>query len=52
MKGSQTASEMRVFRDEEGVELTQLTGHESINHATYFLQSSLTPDGGCLIFTT
>lgn len=29
-----------------------MTGHPSINHPTYFLQSSFTPDGRDLIFTS
>src|SRR5580700_6460282 len=35
-----------------GARVTQLTNHPSINHPTYFLQSSFTPDGRALIFTS
>jgi oligogalacturonide lyase len=30
----------------------QMTSHPSINHATYFLQSSFTPDSATLLFTS
>jgi hypothetical protein len=30
----------------------QVTSHPSINHATYFLQSSITPDGRYILFTS
>ena len=30
----------------------RLTSHPSINHATYFLQSSVTPDGRSLLFAS
>src|SRR5690242_9572304 len=33
-----------------GAQIHQMTDHPSINHATYFLQSSFTPDNRTLIF--
>jgi hypothetical protein len=30
----------------------QVTNHESINHPTYFLQSSFVPDGSAILFTS
>ena len=35
-----------------GRTVRQLTDHPSINHPTYFLQSSFTPDGKALVFTS
>src|SRR5262252_2617494 len=35
-----------------GARIHQMTDHPSINHATYFLQSSFTPDNRTLIFTS
>lgn len=35
-----------------GATVHQLTSHPSINHATYFLQSSFSPDGRTLLFTS
>ena len=35
-----------------GARVHQLTNHPSINHPTYFLQSSFTPDGRAVIFTS
>ena len=35
-----------------GALVHQMTSHPSINHPTYFLQSSFTPDGRKLIFTS
>jgi hypothetical protein len=35
-----------------GVRIHQVTDHPSINHPTYFLQSSFLPDGRSLIFTS
>ena len=35
-----------------GALVRQMTDHPSINHATYFLQSSFTPDNRTLIFTS
>lgn len=46
-------SEYRKFRDADTRALVhQLTSHPSINHHTYFLNSSFTPDGGAVIFTS
>jgi oligogalacturonide lyase len=42
-----------IFRDPvTGVIIHQMTDHPSINHATYFLQSSFTPDNRTMIFTS
>src|SRR5258708_3653627 len=50
-KGTETASELRRFTDPAtGRPMLQLTAHESINHPTYFLQPSFTPDGRQLLF--
>jgi oligogalacturonide lyase len=35
-----------------GVPILQVTDHASINHPTYFLQSSFLPDGSGMIFTS
>jgi oligogalacturonide lyase len=35
-----------------GVPVSQVTDHPSVNHPTYFLQSSFLPDGRSLIFTS
>ncbi len=52
-KGLRFSSEHRVARDEEtGARVHQLTNHPSINHPTYFLHSSFTPDQQALIFTS
>ena len=52
-KGAKFASEHRVFEDEHtGAAVHQITSHPSINHPTYFLQSSFTPDQKSLIFTS
>jgi oligogalacturonide lyase len=46
-------SEHSTYRDRvTGALVHQMTSHPSINHATYFLQSSFTPDGRTLIFTS
>lgn len=46
-------SEYRRFHDETtGAVIHQLTSHPSINHPTYFLTSSFTPDGNHVIFTS
>jgi hypothetical protein len=51
MKGRQSASELSVLRDEAtGAKVWQITSFRSINHATYFLQSSFTPDGRGMLF--
>ena len=43
--------EYRRFRDPDtGAVIHQLTNHPSINHHTYFLNPSFTPDGRTLIF--
>jgi hypothetical protein len=52
-KGSLHPSEHSVFLDRAtGAPVHQMTRHPSINHATYFLQSSFTPDGRTLLFTS
>ena len=46
-------SEYRRLRDEDtGATIHQLTSHPSINHPTYFLTSTFTPDGKHVIFTS
>ncbi len=46
-------SEYSTFIDRAtGARVHQLTNHPSINHPTYFLQSSFTPDGRAVIFTS
>ncbi len=53
MKGGRFPSEHSVFPDRAtGARVHQLTAHPSINHPTYFLQSSFTPAGEALIFTS
>lgn len=45
--------EDRWFADEStGARIHQLTSHPSINHLTYFLQSSITPDLKTILFTS
>ena len=52
-KGSRHAPEGCSYTDRvTGAAIRQLTGHPSINHPTYFLQSSFTADGKALIFTS
>ncbi len=52
-KGALLASEYSSAIDAEtGAVVHQLTAHPSINHPTYFLQSSFTPDGSTLLFTS
>jgi hypothetical protein len=47
------ASEHTLVIDREtGARVHQLTNHPSINHPTYFLQSSFTPDGRFVVFTS
>lgn len=47
------SSEYRRFKDDvTGAVIHQVTAHPSINHPTYFLTSSFTPDGKHLIFTS
>ncbi len=53
MKGSIFPSEFRELIDESsGLSLWQMTSAGAINHATYFLQPSITPDGRRLIFSS
>lgn len=53
MKGSFSPSESSNFRDPDtGALVYQVTNHPSISHPTYFLQSSFTPDGGHILFTS
>jgi WD40 repeat protein len=53
MKGDRFPSEHSAFLDHAtGARVHQLTAHPSVNHPTYFLQSSFTPDGRGLIFTS
>ena len=50
-KGSRHAPEGREYTDKAtGARIRQLTDHPSINHPTYFLQSSFFPDGRSLVF--
>src|SRR2546427_3053481 len=50
-KGTRYQPEHSTYRDRAtGATIHQLTSHASINHPTYFLQSSFTPDGETLIF--
>ncbi|MBI2685720.1 MAG: PD40 domain-containing protein [Acidobacteria bacterium] len=50
-KGKETRSELVRLQDHAtGVEVLQLTASPFISHATYFLQSSFTPDGRTLLF--
>jgi oligogalacturonide lyase len=52
-KGTRWPSEISTFRDRAtGALVYQVTSHPSINHPTYFLQSSFLPDGSGLIFTS
>ena len=53
MKGALSASEHTSFRDgATGALIHQITNHPSINHPTYFLQSSFTPDHRHVLFTS
>jgi oligogalacturonide lyase len=53
VKGDRFPSEHSTFLDEAtGARVHRLTAGASINHPTYFLQSSFTPDGKTLIFTS
>jgi hypothetical protein len=50
-KGARFASEHSEYVDRvTGARVHQLTRQDCINHATYFLQSSFTPDGQTLVF--
>lgn len=52
-KGQNFPSESSSFRDAvTGAVVHQITNHPSINHPTYFLQSSFLPNGKSLIFTS
>ena len=51
--GSMFPSEHTTYRDPAtGVPVHQMTSAPCINHATYFLQSSFSPDGRELLFTS
>jgi oligogalacturonide lyase len=53
VKGDRSASEQSSFLDRStGARIRQLTAHPSINHPSYFLQSSFTPNSEALIFTS
>jgi hypothetical protein len=52
-KGTRHAAEVTERRDgATGARVRQITSHASINHPTYFLQSSFLRDGRTLIFTS
>lgn len=52
-KGTLSPSEMSASRDRAtAATVYRLTNHPSINHATYFLQSSFTPDNRTLLFVS
>lgn len=52
-KGSVHPPERASYQDRStGARLHRLTGHPSINHLSYFLQSSFTPDSRSLLFTS
>lgn len=52
-KGALWPSEHSTYRDRiTGRTVHQMTNHASINHPTYFLQSSFFPDGHSLVFTS
>jgi hypothetical protein len=52
-KGRMFPPEMSSSKDRvTGALVQRITAHPSINHPTYFLQSSFTPDGAALIFTS
>jgi oligogalacturonide lyase len=52
-KGRRFGSELRSFEDAaSGVVVRQFTTAPTINHPTYFLQSSFTPDNCRLLFTS
>jgi len=53
VKGDRFPSEHSASVDRAtGARIHQMTGHASINHPSYFLQSSFAPDGRALIFTS
>ena len=44
---------MTTFTDQQtGTRVMQITDHPSINHPVYFLESSFTPDGSKILFTS
>jgi hypothetical protein len=52
-KGSVHPSESASYRDSAtGALIHQVTSHPSVNHLSYFLQSTFTPDSRRLIFTS
>ncbi|MCX6588778.1 MAG: oligogalacturonate lyase family protein [Acidobacteria bacterium] len=52
-KGERWPAEHSLHRDRAtGAWVHQLTSHASTNHATYFLQSSFTPDGRTMLFVS
>ena len=52
-KGARLPSELSAYQDSAtGAQVHQLTNQPCINHATYFLQCSFTPDGQTLIFVS
>ncbi len=52
-KGSVFPSEHHSFQDSKtNAQIHQLTNHPSVNHPTYFLQSSFTPDNRHILFTS
>lgn len=52
-KGQTFPAESSTFQDAvTGATVHQMTNHPSINHPTYFLQSSFLPNGKSLIFTS
>jgi hypothetical protein len=52
-KGARFDSEHSSYHDRAtGALVHQITNHPSINHATYFLQSSFSPDGQALLFVS
>jgi hypothetical protein len=53
LRGDRFPSEHSSYLDPvTGARVHQLTNHASINHPTYFLHSSFTPDGAALFFTS
>src|SRR5260370_30430306 len=53
MKGLICPPEHSTFSDPDtGARVHQVTSHPSINHPTYYLQSSFFPDGRWLVFTS
>src|SRR6059036_3380853 len=52
-KGRSSPSEHTVHGDARtGAVVHQMTSHPSINHPTYFLNSSFTPDQSAILFTS